>query len=632
MISMLASVGSAQLAGEGSSRRGCLRDLRVLGSTPTSLTLGWDFRCESEPGGLKFKIYYEHLEWHACPTGIQDEQRGSGRGNSETSETVIVLDRLHPFSAYKLTVKALQRSSELTGTGRSPRRPEELEMVGETLPGMPGVAPEPSSIPTKLGQTELKFYWQHPSAASGCRDFNGEILETFFILKGTDSWNGAQIRKGTTTENSQLFPDLDPFSSYSLFLYAKSSFRVHNPEVYLKIDAQTMPSAPHAPRDLSEQEDYYSKGAENRFLRWLPPYPPTGELDFYRLRWKESNHSSWLDKTDVYPDSGDLCQSTSPVSPLERPVCHAVQDLDPERNYTFSISAYNKGIPQGSPWTPVLISEPRSGAGLVLDRNTLLIILIGSIVGVIFLILIGIFVSYVCCFKRRRRNSSGKKYKNVPPFDRNLSTNDSMMTGLTTLNSRRGAGQAPDSSLRRYHQHFLPIEERDSRPGSIQEQPLPPVPKEEHLYEELKLKKDMNREGLELNLEHEQPWPPKTSVVRKFSAPNTGDQTDEEEFLKPTAGGSPEKPESQNNVLTKNLAAGNSNESLEEGDYLPPIQARKGSADTLDMEDYLKPTFNQFQRINSRDLSPPTEAPPPIPTVSYLPPPQAKKQQQKTTI
>ncbi len=42
------------------------------------------------------------------------------------------------------------------------------------------------------------------------------------------------------------------------------------------------------------------------------------------------------------------------------------------------------------------------------------------------------------------------------------------------------------------------------------------------------------------------------------------------------------------------------------------------STDTLDVDDYLKPTFDKFDLIlNPRDMSPPSEAPPPIPTVSY---------------
>ena len=40
--------------------------------------------------------------------------------------------------------------------------------------------------------------------------------------------------------------------------------------------------------------------------------------------------------------------------------------------------------------------------------------------------------------------------------------------------------------------------------------------------------------------------------------------------------------------------------------------------DTLDIDDYLRPTFDKFELLNPHgDLTPPSEAPPPIPTVSY---------------
>ncbi len=45
---------------------------------------------------------------------------------------------------------------------------------------------------------------------------------------------------------------------------------------------------------------------------------------------------------------------------------------------------------------------------------------------------------------------------------------------------------------------------------------------------------------------------------------------------------------------------------------------RKASVDTLDIEDYLSPTFDRMDVLNPHgDLTPPSEAPPPIPTVSY---------------
>ena len=100
LMSLSISVSNAQ-------RNRCLKNLRVIGSTPSSITLGWDYKCATgADGGMRYKVYYEHLEWRACPSGHQDERRGGpGRGNYETTETVVVFEQLHPFSAYREAIQ-----------------------------------------------------------------------------------------------------------------------------------------------------------------------------------------------------------------------------------------------------------------------------------------------------------------------------------------------------------------------------------------------------------------------------------------------------------------------------------------------------------------------------------------------
>ena len=67
---------------------------------------------------------------------------------------------------------------------------------------------------------------------------------------------------------------------------------------------------------------------------------------------------------------------------------------------------------------------------------------------------------------------------------------------------------------------------------------------------------------------------------------------------------------------------------LDEDGYLPPKALKKGQEyDSEDNDDeHLKPTFGKFQRIDSRDLSPPHEQPPPIPIQSYSQVPQQHQQ------
>ena len=80
---------------------------------------------------------------------------------------------------------------------------------------------------------------------------------------------------------------------------------------------------------------------------------------------------------------------------------------------------------------------------------------------------------------------------------------------------------------------------------------------------------------------------------------------EEEEFLKPIS--------AEKIVDTKN------SDDDDDDDYLKPRTSKKSESVAADDDEYLKPTFGRFERIDSRDLSPPHEMPPPIPMQSYTP-------------
>ena len=87
------------------------------------------------------------------------------------------------------------------------------------------------------------------------------------------------------------------------------------------------------------------------------------------------------------------------------------------------------------------------------------------------------------------------------------------------------------------------------------------------------------------------------SVRVNFGANSETGNEEEEEFLKPTSAGNEE-----------------------DDDYLKPRTHPTNKTEESNPEDeYLKPTFGHFERIDSRDLSPPTELPPAIPMQSYSP-------------
>ena len=150
----------------------------------------------------------------------------------------------------------------------------------------------------------------------------------------------------------------------------------------------------------------------------------------------------------------------------------------------------------------------------------------------------------------------------------------------------------------RYQHHLLPPNSsRNSQRTSIQDDPLPPPPPPDPIYEELCQNTLVSNQT-----------PKQKSIRVSFNAVNENSlsEEDDEEFLKPVADEG------------KNLSSKSLNSVTESDGYLTPKSVKKQRSGSQD-DEYLRPTFNQMSRINSRDLSPPPNDPPPIPMQSYSP-------------
>jgi len=236
---------------------------------------------------------------------------------------------------------------------------------------------------------------------------------------------------------------------------------------------------------------------------------------------------------------------------------------------------------------------------------------------------------------------------------------------------RGGSSDGSEALRRKYQHHLLPaVDERASTQGSIQETPLPPVPSD-HLYEELSVVRqaaadaasskrssagsNVSRSNLASNSASTTSRSDKSSAPRRHASgdpistintvstssssgrsrprsfqtstpakpPSTTRTTqnsdDEEDFLRPTSP-IPRSGSSSQHYAVSSFGTAADRSMSEEGDYLPPRMTlasrnRKSSADTLDVNDYLKPTFGTFEVLDE----PPQSPPPPIPTVSYTP-------------
>jgi hypothetical protein len=112
-----------------------------------------------------------------------DETIGTGKGNLEVKDVAqAIVENLHPYSLYKLSVKALPVNKIPSNDFQVP---EELEILVKTLQGVPNVRPSSSLFSTTKESTSLTFYWSQPAALeSECEQINAQLDGYLCILKG----------------------------------------------------------------------------------------------------------------------------------------------------------------------------------------------------------------------------------------------------------------------------------------------------------------------------------------------------------------------------------------------------------------------------------------------------------------
>lgn len=469
-------------------------------------------------------------------------------------------------------------------TSRDVPIPEEKSIYADTVQGVPNVRPVSSSISTRVTSNSLSFYW-NPALPSGCEFFNADLDGYFYILKGIEPWNVQEERKGTTFDSFMTFQNLQPFSNYLLFVYIHTTQGMYNPDLPFKIPAETQ-SADKAGTPRALQVSASSQDPPQHHLTWLPPYPPTGIVSHYVIRWKQPNSQIWSDSITVEP-STDLCSSRNYTkNEYEKTICHTISS---QSNVTYQVAAYNAGSSEGGDWsTPVFPMLDESG------NPPIGIIVVGVVTGIVVL---GLFILAVICLFSKCKNSG--RYKNVPNYSTSHSTRhsgspgsqkpgrpNSMPPPYTPPSLRRNSSSATATTTSKYQHLLLPMSSHERHSVSIQEQPLPPLPSEDPLYEELK--------------DHHLQVKVPDSVRISFNKVNEpSNSEDEDEFLCPRE----------------------STTVQGEDGYLQPKALKTQQSDEED-DEYLAPTFNQFKRIDSRDLSPPLEEPAPIPMQSYVPVPR----------
>uniref|UniRef100_A0A0N4YQ20 Fibronectin type III domain protein n=1 Tax=Nippostrongylus brasiliensis TaxID=27835 RepID=A0A0N4YQ20_NIPBR len=308
---------------------GAVRDLRVKALSPNEVHVQWLAPLVQRGTIVGYDISYRLKHRLACP---EEEPRDVSRDfvtvyNHKDLDYTIT--GLLPYSLYEVRVRA--RTTELG--------PEETKEVStEQQP--------PSSPPLNLENTyalerSLSFQWEPVD----CSQRHGHIVNYEYEILGQDDWAKLERQIANTSETRITIDGLTPYTKYVMRVRAYNSIG-GGPNTE-NLDVMTAKaSAPLPPQDLVVAQE----GTDFFMVSWLPPYPPYGPHDAYKIRYQLLGTDRWIEKQHAVKDDALKCPSDSPR------FCYNATGLEPGNQYKVQVTARIEGASYG-PWSSLVIAN-----------------------------------------------------------------------------------------------------------------------------------------------------------------------------------------------------------------------------------------------------------------------------------
>ena len=226
---------------DGLQSQKCLQNLALERKLATSLFLTWEYLC-SNISISAYKIYYRHDDWLACPdkkTETRNVQEKSGLFVVSNDTRTVILNPLHPYSKYEVTIKAILSNSMEIANESNRINLMEISSFFNTSQFFPSVQPE---LLTRNDVNEdndtILFTWSPPSFLK-CDHFNGKIIGYQYTFTFTDGCNLEKEETGGTGDPIYEFYKDSPIINYTLSIYAQNELGMINTKLPLVINGSS---------------------------------------------------------------------------------------------------------------------------------------------------------------------------------------------------------------------------------------------------------------------------------------------------------------------------------------------------------------------------------------------------------
>ena len=310
---------------------GSVRNLALRALSPNEVHVSWLAPLDTRGTIVGYDISYRLKHRLACP---DEEPRDVSREYITVynhKDLDYTLTGLLPYSLYEVKVRA--RTTELG--------PEETKEVSTEQ--QPPSAPPLNLQLTYALERSLSFSWEPVE----CSQRHGHITNYEYELLGQDDWAKLERQIANTTDLKVTIDGLTPFTKYVMRVKAYNS--VGGGPNTENLDVMTAKAdAPLPPQDLVVAQE----GTDFFMVSWLPPYPPYGPHDRYKIRYQKLGAGDWIQNDLAHNDPRLICPG-----PTSSPrLCYNVTGLQPAQQFRIQVAARIEGGSYG-PWSTIVIAN-----------------------------------------------------------------------------------------------------------------------------------------------------------------------------------------------------------------------------------------------------------------------------------
>jgi hypothetical protein len=290
-----------------------IRNLTITDIRDSSVRLKWRSPESFNGQFVKYVVTYQLVSHKSCKTS-----NGTTFPIKQMSakETDVIVSDLAPYAKYLFSVSAWNRRF-----GGPPVNVTQDMFASDTI--------SDEEIPELNWQIEARSVSLRYSSMK-CSIIRGP-LQIRIEKRCSNEWCNNSVEQETECyfqERSCSFSVI-PYSNYAFKV--KYCRNVTCAKTVRSKSIQTMSEPPYRVSDLM----IFSKNENSISIRWMPPYPPTGKLEFYKVTYKEvhsSNNNKEEMKTIKY----------LPCTLWPEYQCFTLSNLEKRKNYSIEVQAKNE--------------------------------------------------------------------------------------------------------------------------------------------------------------------------------------------------------------------------------------------------------------------------------------------------